>query len=170
MSKSQKLLRKLTTKTLGYDKRQLQTLANIAIEQGLESVHIYNLAGRAKRTQRGESDYGPWCAFKGEFIATLPDGGEYRSPKCFIPEPFGDMMASHVEQTDDNGELQYVQTDFAIEVHVKPADTAAGYEYHVVPLLKAQESDELLHLRGEMEAHQPKALPAPKKEDPKPKK
>jgi hypothetical protein len=170
MSESQNLLRKITTRTLGYGKRELQAAVKAVEESSEESAHLYNLAGRAKRTERGESNFGPWCAFKGEFLAVLPDQTEYRSPKCFIPEPFGDMMESHVEQVDENGELRYVQTDFAIEVHVVPAENAVGYEYKVIPIMKAQEGDELLHLRSEMDKHKPKALPAPKKEDAKPKK
>lgn len=124
------------------------------IEKPEKAKPLFHVYGIARGVRTGESTYGPWVALIGQFEAVNLESGEtYQAPQCFLPEPIGSMMAAQV-QDDDTESVQ-----FGLEVGIKPADTATGYEYTSKALVESREADPLADLRSKMPA-----LEAPKKE------
>jgi len=154
------IARKLTPKTLGFDKPKIMALLDA--NKG-KPVSLFLLAGRANGTKTGESQYGPWTAFIGSFAAVaiaqgknedFVPGSEIRSPRCHVPQPMEDMIASALQESGGG-------VEFSLEVMAKLGDKG-DYEYDCKPHIKMQESDELSAL---LEAGLDKLkLPAAKKE------
>jgi len=149
------MARKLSTKTIGYGKTDIQKLLAASGKAG--SVHLYNVAGVAKGVEHGESAMGEWTRFKGDFVAIKPDGERIQSNKLHVAEPFQSALESAVTQVDpDTGELRVKAVEFAIEVHAKADETSAtGYTYDVKPIVKVQENDAVSRLAeqfGKMKA------------------
>jgi hypothetical protein len=118
---------------------------------------LYRVIGFSHGIKTGTGDNGPWCAFLGSFEATRAhDGKVFQSGMCFVPKAVEDLLVASMKsgQKEDSG----ASIQFAIEVGVKPSDTAIGYEYTVKNLIKTANADPLLTLREQM-----KALPAPAK-------
>jgi len=135
------IARKLTAKTLGFDKPKIMALLDANKNK---PVSLFMLAGRANGTKTGESQYGPWTAFIGSFAAVpiaegkneeYKPGVEVRSSRCHLPQPIQDMIESALSESDGG-------VEFAIEVQAVIGDRG-DYEYAAKPLVKLQESDEL---------------------------
>lgn len=136
------IARKITSKTLGFDKAKIMALLDANKNK---PVSLYLLAGRANGTKTGESQYGPWTAFIGSFAAVavaqgknedFKPGDEIRSPRCHVPQPMEDMIASSLQETESGG------VEFSLEVMAKLGEKG-DYEYDCKPHVKMQESDEL---------------------------
>lgn len=122
------------------------------IQKPEKATSLFHVFGIARSVRTGESNYGPWVALIGQFEATNLETGEtFVAPQCFLPEPIGSMMAAQV-QNEDTESVQ-----FGLEVGIKPADTAVGYEYTSKALVESKEADPLADLRAKMPA-----LEAPK--------
>jgi hypothetical protein len=122
-----------------------------------KAISLYRVIGFSHGIKTGTGDNGPWCAFLGSFEATrTSDGKVFQSGMCFVPKAVEDLLLASLKsgQTDDASS----SIQFAIEVGVKPSDTAIGYEYTVKNLIKTANADPLLTLREQL-----KALPAPTK-------
>ena len=135
------LARKLSAKTLGFDKPKIMALLDAS--KG-KPVQLYVIAGRANGVKTGESQYGPWTAFIGSFAAIniavgkneeYAPGVEIRSSRAFIPQPMEDAIASALNENEGG-------VEFSIEVSAVIGDKG-DYEYVCNPLVKLAESDEL---------------------------
>jgi len=117
---------------------------------------IYRIAGRVTGVQTGQSDFGPWAAFKGSFQAERSDGAIFAGPKAFVPEPVQSMLEDAVQSQLADGLVPSIQ--FGIDVYAVLDESAAtGYTFAVVPILKpADETDSLL-----AELNKTHALPSP---------
>jgi hypothetical protein len=121
------------------------------------SATLYTVIGVSHGIKTGTGDNGPWVAFLGSFEATRhSDGAVFQAGQCFIPKAVEDLLVSAMRAGQKDDPQASVQ--FAIEVGIKPADTAVGYEYTVKNLVKTQNADPLALLRNQM-----KALAAPSK-------
>lgn len=152
------LVRKLSTKTI--------IGSRIRLNEGEDERYLFRLAGRVTGIQTGNSDFGPWTAFKGNFQAQRADGELFAGPKCFVPEPVQSMLEDKVQSQLADGLVPSIQ--FGIDVYAVADDTAAvGYQFKVVPVLKpADEADSLL---AQLNADAPMpALPAPEADAEKP--
>lgn len=127
-----------------------------AFENDGDKKELYRLIGQASGYQCGDSNYGPWTAFKGNFEAYNMDGEVFKSNKAFILEPLQTMLKNALDESEG------ATIDFALSVSVKRRDDLGiGYEYNVSPILEVKESDSLSHLRA-------MALPSPEKAEEKP--
>jgi hypothetical protein len=107
------------------------------------AVALVRIFGRSQGYKVKTSDYGESLAFTGTFEAIrLADGAVFRAPKVFLPKQIEGLLGS----AHDNTEGEPI--DFAVEVGVKPAKNAYGYEWTVKPLFESKgPADQLAHLR-----------------------
>lgn len=106
-------------------------------------VALARIFGRSDGYKIKASDYGESCAFQGTFEAVrLADGQTFRASKVFLPKQIEGLLASAHNSTE--GE----PIDFAVEIGVKSAKNAYGYEWTVTPLFESKgPADTLAHLR-----------------------
>lgn len=98
-----------------------------------------------------------WTALVGAFEGVNLETGEvFDSGKCFLPEPAGSMLASAIIQNPGT------HIDFAVEIGVKPTNTAIGYEYTVRNLADPVADDKLTSMRQLYAPEAKAALEAPK--------
>lgn len=166
------LLRKLSSKTImGGGPTVIRPLAT---EKGTALYHVY---GMAHKVRRGEGDNGPWVSLIGRFEAVRQNDGKiFSSPQCFLPAPMDEMLAGQLELTepvmekevDKDGketgkQVQAVDSEgvgktkpvndsvqFGLEIGVKTAETAVGYEYTSIPLVEPGGADPLADLRKQL--------------------
>lgn len=131
---SQKMLKKASPKTI--------MGRAIKAPDGDKPEHLFTIYGKANKTVRGESTYGPWVALVGEFEGMTVEGVEFASPKAFLPEPMHSMIAERLEDEDSSA------VEFAIKVSIIKSDSTVGYEYQGEPLVEPEKSDSLSHLRN----------------------
>lgn len=104
-------------------------------------LHVYGVTHGVKQ---GQSDYGPWISFVGNFAAVnLETGEEFRAGKLFLPEIAEIMLHSQLAEADS------VQFAFEIGI-IESKKSAIGYEYTVKPLVKPQENDPLLAMKKQL--------------------
>ncbi len=104
-------------------------------------VGLVRVIGIANGVKTGQSQYGDWTAFTGDFKAfNLENGKEFRAGKVFLPA----IAQNLIEGALANADAESVQ--FAFDIGIKPADTQAGYEYTVTPLVEARDNDPLAAL------------------------
>jgi hypothetical protein len=116
---------------------------------------LFRIIGRAVDVKKGNSDYGSWTAFSGDFRATLANTGEvFQSSKVFLPDSITGILESALASSVGGA-------DFAFDVGVTEAETPMGYQYTVASLIAmTAESDPLAALLAQVAAQAP-ALPAP---------
>jgi hypothetical protein len=117
---------------------------------------LFRVIGRAVGTKKGNSDYGQYTSFTGDFRATILETGEVvRSSKIFLPEMITGMLESSLVNATAGA-------DFAFDIGVTEANTPTGYQYTVTSLLATtDDNDPLANLLASVAASAP-ALPAPK--------
>lgn len=123
------LVKKISTKTLvGKITRDLIPAKG--------TLYLFRIIGNAVGTKIGESTYGGFIGFRGNFKATvIADGTEVRSAVAYLPAMATDLLLAAVEGNEANGGVQ-----FAFDVGIKAGDTPTGYEYVVTPLVEAKDS------------------------------
>ncbi len=145
-------LRKLTTKTI---------MEGRIFRPTAKEEYLYRIAGQVTGIKTGDSDYGPWVAFTGNFTARRHDGVLFAGPRAFIPQPFQDMIEAAIKQQEADGLVASVQ--FGLDISVIQDDTASiGYQYKCVPVIEVESEAQSL-LESTMEKTPLPKLPAPKK-------
>lgn len=139
------LVRKLSMKGMGINPKGLIK----GKEDGFKTP-VFRIAGTAGSLKRGESNFGPWVAFMGSFVAvdlTNPAKPEaYQSGSAFLPKVIEDMLVKAVEIVDpESGEVSNrdVQFDITVGLVVNEKSTV-GYEYTVTPNMKIASNAEAL--------------------------
>lgn len=122
----------------------------VAPEKGSKPVFQYAVYGTADAVKQGESNYGTWFAFTGNFEANRHDGEIFRASVLFLPEPLQSIL---IDKLQDG-----MSVDVAVAVLVKPSDSPTGYEYVCQPLVETQSSDALKLLREQVMKMLPKVL------------
>lgn len=143
------LLKKLSFKTVvgKVNRRELP-------ENG-ESMLVMRVIGVANKTVTGNSDFGAFVGFLGNFEATNVATGEvFRSGQMFLPNVCSNLLEAAVAA---NGGAN---VEFGFDIGVKEADNAIGYEYTAAPIIEASETDPVALLKSRISAP---ALPAPTK-------
>lgn len=123
---------------------------------------LYTVFGMSHGIKTGTGDNGPWVAFLGSFEAIrAKDGKRFQGGQCFVPKAVEDLLVSALkagQRGDDNASVE-----FALEVGIKFAQTATGYEYTVKNLVKTTNADPLADLRKRLYQAKPNlALAGPK--------
>lgn len=143
-----KLIKKITSRDV------MGNLKEVIRESGKkngEIVPLFTIVGQVIGHTAGESQYGPWIKIKGRFRATNKITNDvFNSAVAMLPDeavtPLLTVLAIDGAQS----------VDMAFDIGAKIDDnTAVGYVYEVVPLMKPSEDDPLDRLQ--------KALPAPGK-------
>jgi hypothetical protein len=131
-----KPIKKISIKTVFGDKGAI--LDTIMKDKAVDHkiVRIFGMTGS---TKTGESDYGPFVAFRGRFKAiNLVSGEEFTSSMCYLPELASDMVQGALETAGD------ANIEFAFDVGVQyDAQSATSYIYTVNPLLEPSNADPL---------------------------
>lgn len=129
------LLKKISTQTV-YGK--------IKNEDKVEPKSLYRVFGLAVGTKTGNTQYGDWSCFVGEFQAVnLATGEVFNSSKCFLPEIVEAGIMTQLSQAES--------VKFAFEIGVKPnEEIVIGYEYTAKSLLQAQPNNLLAEMAQEV--------------------
>lgn len=121
--------------------------------------YLYRIVGTITGIKTGQSTYGDWVGFKGNFSARRHDGKLFAAPAAFVPQPMQDMFEAAIlaQQADD----LVASVQFGLDISVMQADSSVGFEYKCVPVIEmASEGQSLLEATFEKTAL-PK-LPSPK--------
>lgn len=112
---------------------------------------LFRVLGRAVETKTGNSDFGSFTKFIGDFRATVKETGEiFQSSALFLPSSITGILASAVAGAGVGG------VEFAFDIGVKPADSAVGYEYTIKTLIETpKDQDPLAKLLAQVEASAP---------------
>jgi len=136
------LLKKITTKLVMGDR-----VTVVDVKDG--PIHLYGVIGICTGSKVGESQYGAWIGFTGQFEATrYKDGARFVAPIAFIPEPASSMMAGALDRAAKNNQEPSLQ--FAFIIGAKKSTAAIGFEYTVEPVLQASQNDALQALRDQI--------------------
>lgn len=149
-------LRKITVATVCGDVKAeyLEAL----LRDKTKPIALLDIWGVATRAKPGESDFGPYVKFLGQFKAlNIKDGALYRAPTCLLPkfleeELYGALSAPGASSAE-----------FGFRVSVKyDKDSATSYVFLADSLVEPANNDALAALELKMgEAR--RTLPAPKK-------
>ena len=117
------------------------------VEAGPTGIAVMRVAGQAIGTKTGDSNYGPWTALLGRFIAVHPQTGkETEAMQCFLPE----VAMIPIQLALANAETRAV--DFAIEIVAKESsNTKPGgspYDYSFNNLAPLAENDPVQKMRA----------------------
>ena len=145
-----KLLSKMSYKTV------CGKLNRRDIPEGGE-LHVMRVIGQANGFGTGNSDYGVYTFFKGNFQSTNVATGEvFRSGKLFLPQVVEALIVGAFSDTVKS-------VDFAFDIFMVDApDNNIGYEYSARSLTDVAESDPVAIMERQLAQSAP-ALPAPTK-------
>lgn len=133
----------------------------VTTEEG--TVDLMTITGVANKIRAGESNYGAFVVFQGDFEAVNCKTGEiFRGAECCLPPVAEGLLANAIQASELRG------VEFAFMISVKAASRAggAGYEYMATPLI-VQENDPLQALRERVKlalappAPMPEVAPTP---------
>lgn len=101
----------------------------------VNSSPIIRVFGIASGIRTGQSNFGDWLAFTGDFGAiNLETGEAYRGPQVFIPQPAQGMLEAALQKAET--------VEFSFEIGLKPSKKGTlGFEYTVRPIKEAADSD-----------------------------
>lgn len=107
---------------------------------------LVRIVGTVGSVKSGESNFGEWLAFIGQFQAVnLKTNEVFRSGKMFLPTVAQDMLLGAVQSVDSSG------VEFAFDIGIMRDDEAqVGYQYVVVPLLEVSEADPCARLLAQV--------------------
>lgn len=154
MATGLKVLSKISAKTLGAAPKMVLVEVDgkqVARADGTQT--LFRIVGRAMGFKTGNTDYGQWVAFSGDFRATLFATGEmFQSSKVFLPESVTGMLQAALANSTAGA-------DFAFDVGVIPATTTVGYQYTVTSLIPQDEkTDPLAALLAQVNSVAPLVL------------
>lgn len=143
-------LRKLTSLTIMGEKTR---------RPATKEEYLYRITGTITGIKTGETQFGPWVGFKGNFVARRHDGTLFAAPSAFIPQPMQDMFEAAILTQEAEGLVASVQ--FGLDVSIIQADSSVGFEYKCVPVIEmASEGQSLLD--STLEKTPVPKLPSPK--------
>jgi hypothetical protein len=113
---------------------------------------VGRITGTACDVIHGETQYGPWVKFKGDFLGQDRNGKKYISGYCCIPEPASGLISGQLID-EDTHEVQF-SFDF---YKVIDESSSTGYVFKTEAVLEVQQSNLLENLVASLPA-----LPEPK--------
>jgi hypothetical protein len=144
------ILRKMTLKSLGLTESQLKAVVDAS---GGHGVAVANIVGKITGSQPGQTALGEYVKLQGNFYGINLDTGEaFESATCLLPNFISDTLVGALDQSDE--------VEFGIQVGVKGAKSATGYEYTCRPLVESKPSDAMQKLISIALATSPKAIAA----------
>lgn len=153
------LINKLTVKTLGaVPKLALVTIDGKQVPRADGEQYLARIVGVTHSISRGESDFGPFIKFNGDFEGiNIATGEVFMSGVCMMPETVSGILAKAVEAEGSEA------VEFAVEIWAVPHTTPTGYQYVVRPLTNIAKNTPVLNLKQRLQLP---SLPAPTKQKP----
>ena len=102
--------------------------------------YLYSIVGKVTGIKTGESNYGSWVGFKGEFEA-WNDKVSCKSNLCFLPEIIALPLEVAVMNKDED-------ITFGIEIYKRENDSVVGFEYEVNTIIPLKESNMISDLKN----------------------
>lgn len=134
------LKKKISVKTV-YGKPDPRTIP----ENG--SIPVMRVMGQVTGLRTGQGDFGPWVAFKGEFIAVnLGTGESFKGSQLFLPEVASDLIENAVINAEGSN------VNVAFDIEAIRGRTSDDFEYTAKPHMEVEESDPLLMLVKAMDS------------------
>jgi len=121
-----------------------------------ERTFLYRVFGKANGIKVSESprDGAILYGVTGDFraIAAHSPDKVYQSGVLYLPPGVNEMVVGAVDTgaVDDKGRQVFTEIKFAFDVYSKPATSPAGYQYEVLPIVDAKETDVMLELQSEL--------------------
>lgn len=159
------ILRKLSMKALVGNVKSALVTVNEKNEKILAAdgtvIPVAKVIGIGNGTKSGESNYGPWTALLGQFIAE-PLAGEnkgksFRTGQLFLPDVALNLVIGAVENLAKGDSVQFA---FQINI-IANSETGQGYEYSAELLMEPTANDPLELLAKNAGLAATPALPAP---------
>jgi hypothetical protein len=126
-----------------------------------DNTPILRIIGQVTGFTSGESDYGPWVKFRGDFQGTnLLTGEVCRSRAWHVPDLIGDDIVAALKEADNTA------VEVAGDITVSPMTSAQGYSYEVMPLVDVARDDPLERLKVLVDEKWPMAKLAPPEPEP----
>ncbi len=146
------LIKKISVKTVAGNIKKMIAAQPEGEEKPIPFMRVY---GVATSVETGESDYGAWKAFIGQFKAiNLLDGTEYNSGKLFLPNVAGDLLDGSLGASEINN----VEFGFDL-IAVPDSESTVGYVYEAEPLIEPAKDDTFSRLErnlpGKVLEHKP---------------
>lgn len=136
---SDKFLKKLSAKTLGFDTENIREL----VKKGEKA--LFTIVGTVTGVKQGNGDNGPWVKFMGGFGGVNMVTGEcFRSGELFLPASVTPILeAELLASLKQDG---FSGLEIAFEIGAKKTDSVIGYEYTVKDKADARERDPVTQL------------------------
>lgn len=136
----------------------------VKFAEGEAKRNLCIIGGVANAEISGDSNYGKWTAFSGDFFAVnMVTGEEFRGAKCFLPLPAQELLSAAIKAMGGKGD----GVQFRFGIGVTP-DTdkrnKSGYQYFVRNLDAPETAGVLTKLMEKTKLElksEPKQLPAP---------
>jgi len=116
-------------------------------KDGSDKILAFRIVGFLSDVRTGESNFGSYLEFRGEFLAIDPNGNEHKSTKAFLPTPVDQMLCDAHEAAFDAAEdndINAGKIQFAFDVYLAPNESEKGgtpYQYVTSPLIPSEKSD-----------------------------
>ncbi len=130
------------------------------IQKPKKETVLYTVIGNILGYDIGNTTYGDYIKFKGDFVAILEDGSkEFRAPYVIIPTPMDLALASSFDSAlealadPETGELpkgKRASCEMAVKIGYKPASTPTGYEWVLTPVIDVAPSSALESLKDKV--------------------
>lgn len=152
-----KLVSKVSVKTVfGKIPTNLVEVPNVVdgvttVEKALRAGKhgVMRVIGESRGYKTGNTAFGEFVAFTGQFRATNMATGEiFTGPNLFLPDVASGLMRAQHDSAEG-------PIEFAFDIGVQPASTPHGYEYTVTPLMEPSASDPLAALEAKLTAKAP---------------
>lgn len=93
---------------------------------------LFRVVGNATGIETGESQFGQWEALVGDFLASSPDGKEFKAGKAFLPVTALNLLRGSLMEGNS--------VQFAFVIGKKKSSAApVGYEYTITPMIETKE-------------------------------
>jgi hypothetical protein len=170
MTNQVSLKKKISAKTIIGNVKQYFTdrhdadVPSTTIKQGDivagQQIALMRVVGIASGVKSGNSTYGEWTAYKGEFRAVNLQTGEISTgSELFVPDVVQSLITPVVKKAEDSG----TTVELAFDIGAVSNLSQMGYEYTAKPLMEiSADASPAASLLERLNAANPVALPAPK--------
>lgn len=125
---------------------------------------LYTVFGTATATKTGETAFGVWTGFLGQFEAVrAEDGVRFRSSVLMLQDPAQGLLLAALQ--DAKSRDKDASISFAFNVGLRTSERWAkseegnSYEYTVDSVINVERTDPLAHLRNSLQGILPKQKP-----------
>lgn len=115
----------ISMKSLGFNAKELRKLC----EDKKEAVFVARIGGIASQFFTGESKFGDWVGFKGDFSCVTHEKEVLEASTAFLPSTIANALVERLKQGEV--EIEVIADIFVIETD----KNASGYAYMCEPVM-----------------------------------